>query len=188
MVEGVAVTDVSFDDAYLVRRAQDGYIDAYEELVLRHGPRAYRTALGILGDHSDAQDVAQEAFLAAWRSLHGFRGQAEFSTWLYQIITRQCLTRLKRRRVTPAPALAEQDRPDEAGGPAEKTELAIRDAAVSAAVAELAPAQRIVMVLHHIEGLPYAEVAKVTDSTVPAVRSHLYRARRLLAQTLQEWR
>lgn len=181
------VTAAEFDDAYLVRRAQDGYIDAYEELVLRHGPRVYRTALAILGDHSDAQDLAQDTFLAGWKSIAGFRGQAQFSTWLYQIVTRLCLNHLKRR--PPAPVDRPTDEmPDRADGPAERTERTLSSAAVTRAITQLPPAQRVVVVLHHIEGLPYAEIAKVTDSTVPAVRSNLFRARRTLAQTLQEWR
>lgn len=186
MTEGVGVTDVGSNDAYLVGLAQDGYIDAYEELVRRHGPLAYRTALRILGNHEDAQDVAQEAFLAAWRSLDRFRGQASFTTWLYQIVTRQCLTRLRRGRwsATPEPV----DAPDPAAEPAAVIETKHSNATVTRAIEQLPPAQRVAVVLHHIEGLSYAEVAKVTHSTVPAIRSHLFRARRTLARTLQEWR
>ena len=82
-------------DAYLVARAQDGYIDAYELLVQRHSPGAYRVALRLTGNHHDAQDVAQEALIAAWENLSGFRGGSSFSTWLYQIVTRRALNKLQ---------------------------------------------------------------------------------------------
>ena len=88
------------DDAYLVRRAQDGYVDAYADLVDRHGGLAYRVALRLLGNHHDAEDVAQEALVTAWQQLPGFRGQASFPTWLYQIVTRRALNRITRTRVT----------------------------------------------------------------------------------------
>lgn len=155
--------------------------------MLRHGPRVYRTALRMMGDPTDAQDIAQDAMLAGWKSLASFRGESSFSTWMYQIVTRLALNRLKRR----PPAASDTpsvDLPDSAAGPAESAERAVGDAAVTRAVAQLPPAQRIAVVLHHFEGLPYAEVAKVTHSTVPAVRSHLFRARRTLAQALREWR
>lgn len=181
------ISAYELDDSYLIRRAQDGYVDAFEELVLRHGARVYRTAMAMLGDRFDAQDLAQETFLAAWKGINGFRGQAKFSTWLYQIVTRLCLNQL--RRHTPAPIDLNADEPtDESGNPATQAEQILRNGAINRAIAQLPPPQRIVVVLHHIEGLPYSEVAKVTRSTVPSVRSNLFRARRMLAQALQDWR
>ena len=70
--------DQSVDDGYLVRRAQEGYVDAYAELVDRHGGLAYRVALRLLGNHHDAEDVAQEALVTAWQQLPGFRGNPAF--------------------------------------------------------------------------------------------------------------
>ncbi|MEO6957022.1 MAG: sigma-70 family RNA polymerase sigma factor [Antricoccus sp.] len=183
----MTISAIEFDDSYLVRRAQDGFLDAFEELVLRHGARVYRTALAMLGDRFEAQDLAQESFLAAWKGIDGFRGQAKFSTWLYQIVTRLCLNQL--RRHTPAPIDVRADEPTaESDNPAKQAEQRLRDGAINRAIAQLPPPQRIVVVLHHIEGLPYAEVAKVTRSTVPSVRSNLFRARRVLAHALQDWR
>ncbi len=88
------------DDGYLVRRAQEGYVDAYAELVDRHGQLAYRVALRLLGNHHDAEDVAQEALVTAWQQLPGFKANSSFSTWLYQIVTRQALNRITRTRTT----------------------------------------------------------------------------------------
>ena len=83
-------------DAYLVARARDGYLDAYELLVQRHSAMAYRVALRLTGNHHDAQDVAQEALIAAWENLDRFRGGSSFSTWLYQIVTRRALNKVTR--------------------------------------------------------------------------------------------
>jgi RNA polymerase sigma-70 factor (ECF subfamily) len=178
-------TDV--DDGYLVRRAQEGYLDAYEELVRRYSPLAYRVAYRLLGDHHDAQDVAQEALTAAWQQLPRFRAEASYPTWLYRIVTRRALNRLTRGRTRDASDLLEQV-PDDDPGPAQHAERSHATDAVTAAVAALPLAQRVAVVLHHFEGLPYDQVAQVTRSTVPAVRSHLYRARRTLASTLEQWR
>ncbi len=88
------------DDGYLVRRAQEGYVDAYAELVHRHGQLAYRVALRLLGNHHDAEDVAQEALVTAWQQLPRFKANSSFSTWLYQIVTRKAMNRITRTRAT----------------------------------------------------------------------------------------
>jgi RNA polymerase sigma-70 factor, ECF subfamily len=175
------------EDAYLVARARDGYLDAYELLVQRHSAMAYRVALRLTGDHHDAQDVAQEALIAAWQGLDRFKGGSSFSTWLYQIVTRRALNKVTRggddRSLDLLP-----DRADQAMGTADKAERSLAADAVTSALLALPFAQRTVIVLHHFEGLPYAEVATVTGATEPAVRSHLFRARRALAKTLEEWK
>jgi RNA polymerase sigma-70 factor (ECF subfamily) len=176
-----------FDDRYLVQRAQQGYLDAYAELVNRHAGLAYRVALRIVGHHQDAEDVAQESLVTAWQQLPQFRGESNFSTWLYQIVTRRALNRINRdRRHSPTEDLGEL------ADDSAQTELTVeRNETVDAvgdAIQALPPAQRVVVVLHHLEGLSYAEVASITASSVPAVRSQLYRARRTLGTALAEWR
>jgi len=175
------------DDAYLVRRAQAGYPDAYEFLVQRHSGMAYRVALRLVGNHHDAQDIAQEALVAAWESLAGFNADSSFSTWLYRIVTRRALNKVTRSRSARCLDLLD-DVPSPGGGAAARVERDLMVDAVTNALAALPFSQRVVLVLHHFEGLSYAEVASVTRSTVPAVRSHLFRARRTLARTLEEWR
>jgi RNA polymerase sigma-70 factor, ECF subfamily len=174
-------------DDYLVHRAQEGYLDAYAELVDRHGALAYRVALRVLGNHHDAEDVAQEALITAWQQLPGFTGQSSFSTWLYQIVTRKALNRIRRRSASAVPGL-----PDDASasgdGPASRVERNLTVDAVTDAVSALPPAQRIAIVLRHFEGLSNTEIADITGSSVPAVRSHLFRGRRTLTKTLEDWR
>jgi RNA polymerase sigma-70 factor (ECF subfamily) len=175
------------DDAYLVGRARAGYPDAYEFLVQRHSGMAYRVALRLVGNHHDAQDVAQEALVTAWENLAGFSADSSFSTWLYRIVTRRSLNKVTRSRSAHSLDLL-GDVPSAGGGTAAHVERNLTVDAVTNALAALPLSQRVVIVLHHFEGLSYAEVASVTRSTVPAVRSHLFRARRTLATTLEEWR
>lgn len=175
------------EDDYLVLRAQEGYLDAYAELVDRHGGLAYRVALRLLGNHHDAEDVAQEALVAAWQQLPGFKAKSSFSTWLYQIVTRRALNRITRTRTDESLDLLGDVAPA-AEEPARDVERHLTVDAVTAAVAALPPPQRVAIVLHHFEGLANQEIARVTGSTVPAVRSHLFRGRRTLTRTLQEWR
>jgi RNA polymerase sigma-70 factor, ECF subfamily len=175
------------EDAYLVARAREGYLDAYELLVERHSAMAYRVALRLTGNHHDAQDVAQEALIAAWENLGRFRGESSFSTWLYQIVTRRALNKVTRagdvRSLDWLPDIA-----DPAMQPADKAERNLAVDAVTDALLALPFPQRTVIVLHHFERLSYADIAKVTGATEPAVRSHLFRARRALAKTLEEWK
>ncbi len=173
--------------AYLVARAREGYVDAYELLVQRHSAMAYRVALRLCGDHHDAQDLAQEALIGAWQNLDRFRAESSFRTWLYQIVTRRALNKLTRRRDAGSlDALA--DVADPSAEPAAQAERNIAVDAVTDALAALPFPQRAAVVLHHFEGLSYAEVADVMHSSVPAVRSHLFRARRTLGTKLGEWR
>jgi RNA polymerase sigma-70 factor, ECF subfamily len=174
-------------DAYLVASAQRGYLDAYEILVQRHSAMAYRVALRLTGNHHDAQDVAQDALIAAWQNLARFRGESSFSTWLYQIVTRRALNKVSRARADSSAELL-PDLADPSGEPAEQAERNLAVDAVTDALRALPFSQRVVIVLHHFEGLSYAEVATVTGSTEASVRSHLFRARRALGTTLQEWR
>lgn len=187
MMAAAQATQPAVGDAYLVGRAQEGYLDAYELLVQRHSGMAYRVALRLTGNHHDAQDVAQEALIAAWENLPRFRSGSSFPTWLYQIVTRRALNKVSRGHPVSSldllPALA-----DPAAEPATQTERNLAVDAVTDALLALPFPQRAVIVLHHFEGLSYAEIASVTGSTEPAVRSHLFRARRALGRRLEEWR
>jgi RNA polymerase sigma-70 factor (ECF subfamily) len=148
---------------------------------------AYRVALRLTGNHHDAQDVAQEALIATWENLARFRARSSFSTWLYQIVTRRALNKINRGRAASSLDLL-PDFADPAAEPAAQTERNLAVDAVTDALLALPFPQRAVIVLHHFEGLPYAETASVTGSTESAVRSHLFRARRALGKKLEEWR
>ncbi len=107
-------------DAYLVARAQDGYLDAFELLVERYAAAAYRVALRLSGDHHDAQDIAQEALTAAWENLDQLRDGSVFSTWLYRIVTRRALNKITRSRLASSGDILDA-LPDSGPGPSEQT-------------------------------------------------------------------
>ena len=168
------------DDQVLVRRAQAGDVDAFERLVQRHIDMTYRVALRIVRNAEDAQDVSQRALLSAWRGLPTFRGDAAFSSWLHQIVRRHALNCVNRnRQANWVPYGLEHA--DPARGPAAAAEAAADVDGLRRAVAALPMLQQQALRLHHFEGRSYREISAATGSTVPAVRSHLYRARQALA-------
>lgn len=171
-------------DAWLVGKARNGDPAAYEALVRRHRVRVYRIALRMLGNHEDAEDVAQDTFVQVWSALAGFVGGAQFTTWLYRIVINRCINH-KRRRPPPVP-LRDEDHP--AGtGPEDAVVAEHRARATAAAIAALPPDQRTVLVLHQMEGLTYQEVADILKLPEPTVRGRLARARRTLITDLRDW-
>ncbi|MEU4247426.1 sigma-70 family RNA polymerase sigma factor [Amycolatopsis sp. NPDC026612] len=181
------------DDAELLARAADGDHTAFGTLVRQHTPRMYRVALRLTGSAAEAEDVVQEAWLAAWRALPGFRQESAVSTWLYRVVTNSALAVLRRRRPTlslddPAP----QSTVDSAlfaaavPGPEGRVVRAEEVDAVLRAVGRLEVSQRVPLVLRELEGLSYEEVAEVLDVNVGALRSRLHRARVALLAELRE--
>jgi RNA polymerase sigma-70 factor (ECF subfamily) len=173
-------------DEALVDMALAGSQEAGELLFRRHQGWAYRVAKRMLGSPSDAEDAVQESFLAAWRGLDAFRGQASFSSWLYRIVMNRCLNQLRSKRpVAPLneelPA-ASHDQPDRL------TALAEQRLALSDVIDELPEDQRVCWILREGEGLSYSEIARITDFSEDAVRGKLYRARTTVASRMMSWR
>jgi RNA polymerase sigma-70 factor, ECF subfamily len=172
-------------DRLLVQRASAGDVQAFEALVRRHQVAVIRLCVGMLGDGHAAEDAAQDVFFSAWRSLGQFRGDAQFSTWLYRIATNQCLRSI-RRRPPPVTQLPEDLPAGESGAPHSRLEAAEATAAVSAAVARLSPEQRVALLLRQVEGLSYDQIAEVLGVSMAAVKSRIYHARVELARDLAE--
>lgn len=180
-------------DRELLAAAQTGDRAAIDALVRRHEARVFRFGLRMCGNAEDGRDVAQQTFVAMVRSLAGFRGESELSTWLYTIARRFCLK--ARRRPASAPAREESlesldpaDR-DAIRSPVRDPEetLASREIsdALSAALAALPPAQREVLILRDMEGLTAPEVSRALGIGVAAVKSRLHRARRVVEARLR---
>ncbi|UQX88439.1 RNA polymerase sigma factor [Jatrophihabitans telluris] len=143
-----------------------------------------------MGNHEDAEDVTQDSLLAAWRGLSGFEGRSQFSTWLHRIVTNRAINCLRQRERGRSVTVTAQAMADVAGVSAgADTEAQNRGTAdaLSQAMRSLPDRQRTVVDLHHVHGLSYASIASQTGSTVPAVRSHLFRARRVLAVLMADW-
>jgi RNA polymerase sigma-70 factor (ECF subfamily) len=176
-------------DEALVLRARQGDPRAFDLLVHRHTPRMYRVALRILHDPVEAEDVVQDAWVAAWRGLATFRGDSAATTWLYRVVTNAALQHLRRRWPTvPLDRHTEDTYADTSEGPEHAALRGERSAAVLRAVATLEPAQRIPLVLHELEGMSYQEVAEIVGVNVAALRSRLHRARVTLLARLEELR
>ena len=178
-------------DEYLVARAQAGYLDAFEELVVRHRDRAYRVALRLLDSPAEAQDVAQDSFVQAWQSLGSFRGDSTFPTWLYRVVVNKSRDAQRRRRTAPDPVdpqdvTVEQHLP---AGPdsAQVVEQRARVAALRSAVAALPFELRAPLVLCDLERCSYAQAAELLGLSEPTLRGRLARARRELVRTMREW-
>jgi len=171
------------EEAGLIARAARGDADAFGQLAL--GQRArLRGLLHRLVGPADLDDVEQDAFLAAWRGIGGFRGDASFSTWLTKIAVRRAMKVLKRRQIVPATLTHEPV--SGSAGPADRTSAAERNGRVLDAVDALPAKLRVAFVLRFVEEMSGEEVARVLGVPHGTVRSRLHEARRRLAQQLGE--
>ena len=167
-------------DEELVEACQAGEASAFDVLVGRWEDRIRGAAFRFLGSEEEARDVAQEAFLKAYRALGGFKREARFSSWLYQIATNLCRDRLRRRRTRAAVSLEEME---ETGGAIVETRPGAHDRllqedlarAVRRAIHALGEEQREVVILKEYEGLTVLEIAQALDVPVSTVKTRLYR-------------
>ena len=179
-------------DQALVAAAAAGDRDAFGALVRRHQTRIVNYALAIVRDPAEAEDVAQETFIRAYRSLARFRGDSSFKTWLYTIATNAARTGLERRGRRSRVEDGSLD--DEAGtlsaadvpaGDADAETALVQREAIDRALAALPPDLRVAVVLRDVEGLDYKEIAAATGAPIGTVESRIFRARRRLRPLLQ---
>jgi len=180
---------VERDDRTLARRAQRGDQEAFAELVTRHQRYVYNLAYRLLRDTHEAEDLAQEAFLRAWRGLPGFRNESQFTTWLYRIVTNLCYNRLPglRRQL----AQADEETLEHVSAPAAHSLRALyetgeRQARVQAAIDTLPTKYKLVVTLYYLQEQSYQEIADVLDLPLGTVKTHLYRARERLKGLLDQ--
>ncbi|MCY2931841.1 MAG: sigma-70 family RNA polymerase sigma factor [Planctomycetota bacterium] len=175
------------EDNELVAKALRGEGKAFHELVDRHAAGLMRLAGALVGNRADAEDVVQETFAGAFAGLAGYRGEASVKTWLTRIAVRQAAACLRKR----------QRRGELARGQA-KTERGLREAPggqaaadarmdVMAAMDELSPEHREVLVLRELEGLSYDEMAAALALPRGTVESRLFRARRAMQELLKDY-
>lgn len=164
-------------DEELVLACLGGENAAFDELVGRWNPRIRGAIYRMVGSHEEARDLSQEAFLKAYRALPGFKGEARFSSWLYQIAMNLCRDRLRRSRGRFAVDLETLDA-EVARQPRARDSVVAGDVRrrVAEAVAELSPEHREVLVLKEYEGLTFAEIAGTTGLPLSTVKTRLYRA------------
>lgn len=179
-------------DAPIVARARDGDEEAIAELYRRHSQRGYNLALRMTGDHWDAADVTQEAFIKAFSHLSSFKGEARFSTWLHRIVVNAVHDHQRRRR----PELVEDEVLDRvassASGGAAFAGRAVSPAEdglspeLKRALAGLSEGFRLAIVLCDLLGYAYAEAAEILEVQEGTIKSRVFRARAELAAALRE--
>lgn len=176
--------DTATNDEQIVARALTGDADAFGEIVRRWERRIYALAYGMLGREDDARDATQETFIAAFRNLRGFRGDAKVSTWLHRIAINQCISRQRRAKVRGESSLEDEietahsdsfSAPADAS-PARVTEARERAEAVRCAVNALPPEFRQIIVMKEFEELTFQEIADALDIPLSTVKSRLYTA------------
>jgi RNA polymerase sigma-70 factor (ECF subfamily) len=188
---------LDMDEAALIRTAKRGDLDAFNRLVIEYQGLAFNLAYRIMGDSSQAEDAAQEAFISAYRALRRFRG-GSFRAWLMRIVTNACYDEIRRRKRRPAASLDEltedrddllHDSPDplHTGVPLPEQEASRAELrqAIERCLDALADEFRIVAVLIDIQGYDYREAAQVIDVPVGTVKSRLARARGRLRDCLK---
>lgn len=164
-------------DEALARRAARGEADAFEQLVIRHQHKLYTLALRVTGSDADARDCVQEGLLAAWRSIGRFRGDAQFSTWMYRIVLRKAYDAIdaRGRRAEPVeevPAVAQ------VVDPAPRTDLL-------EALDRLEPEFRVVAVACDVLGMSMQEAGDLLELPPGTVKSRLHRARARMAESIR---
>ena len=181
-------------DEQMVERALTGDPEAFGEIVQRWERRIFALAFGMLGREEDARDATQETFLAAFRNLRGFRGEAKVSSWLHRIAVNQCITRQRRARVRSEAALEDEAEKNAAVfalpadiSPARTAEYTERSLAVRRAVSGLPLDLRQVVVMKEFEELTFQEISEVLDVPLSTVKSRLYTALRQLQMRLQKF-
>jgi len=185
--------DLSSDEV-IVERALTGDAEAFGEIVRRWERRIFALTYGMLGREEDARDATQETFLAAFRNLRGFRGEAKVSSWLHRIAVNQCISRQRRTKVRGESAL-EEEQETNAGSfaspathsPAHVAEGRQETAAVRRAVNSLPLELRQVVVMKEFEELTFREIADVLDVPLSTVKSRLYTALKQLQMRLQKF-
>lgn len=173
------------DEQHLIREARAGNGTAFRHLVERHMKQTYNVAFGLLGDHQGAEDVAQETFIRVFTSLHTFRGDAEFTTWLYRITVNLALNRRKQeRRKSEREATLSASSALLAGDGHETFATVDQPAHIERALHELPTLQRSVIILRHMNGLSTKQVSSILGCSEGTVKTHLHRALKKLRSRL----
>jgi RNA polymerase sigma-70 factor (ECF subfamily) len=185
------------DESVLVKRARQGDLGAYDELVRRYQERIYATVYHMTSNHEDANDLAQEAFIKAYQALKSFKGGSSFYTWVYRIAVNKTINFLKQRKNRAHLSLddldfnAEHD-PDLVALISDKTprreiNLAELHEKLNEAMQKLSETHRLVVTLHDVQGLSHEEIAEIMECNIGTVRSRLFYARQQLQAYLSDY-
>ena len=185
----------SADDPALVRAAQQGEMEAFEELVGRHRDKIFARAYSMMRNEEEAIDLSQEAWVKGWQRLRQFQGEASFGTWMTRIVINLCLDQIRRQKRHRTESIEELD--EASGGverqmpvvivnPTSGLERAELRQRIDRALGQLSYEHRTVLVLHEFEEMEYKEIARTMDWSIGTVMSRLFYARRKLAALLAD--
>ncbi len=183
-------------DAELVTRCQAGSTEAFETLVTRYRGKIYAMTLNMTGNDADAWDLSQEVFIKAWRSLPRFEARSQFFTWIYRITHNVVIDWVRKRKIQGGTEFNDELGTVPAAGAVttprgtQEPDLALANrelgSRIKAALAELSPDHRAVILLKEVDGLSYQEIAESVGCTMGTVMSRLFYARKRLQTLLQD--
>jgi RNA polymerase sigma-70 factor (ECF subfamily) len=185
-------------DIELVSRTQAGDARAFDELVVKYSPRLYGLVYNMTSNHEDANDLLQEVFAKAYRSISGFRGKSSFYTWIHSIAVNMTINFLKKRGRRFQMSLDDVDlniQNDKefieltaTASPVRQADLGELQLKLNEAMGKLSPEHRAVVTMFDIQGMPHAEISKILGVSEGTIRSRLFYAHRQLQAHLDEFR
>lgn len=186
--------ETATSDEQIVERALTGDAEAFGEIVLRWQRRIFALSYGMLGREEDARDATQETFLAAFRNLRGFRGEAKVSSWLHRIAVNQCISRQRRAKTRNEAAIEDEElrQASSFSAPVELSPARVAEGresveAVRRAVNSLPSELRQIVVMKEFEELTFREISDVLDVPLSTVKSRLYTALGQLQMRLEKF-
>lgn len=190
------MTDLN--EARLVKRAKQGDLQAFEELILQHEKIVYNVALRMMNHSEDAKDISQEVFLKAYRNIGNFDERSQFSTWIYRITANTCIDEMRRRKGKQSFSLEEELENEEgsmqrqvadAGETPEESILREEQKSeILQALDSLSAEHKAAVILRDIKGLSYEEIAEILELSLGTVKSRISRGRNQLKQEILKLR
>lgn len=187
-------SDQNAEDVALMLRAGQGDHAAFQDLVERHQHAVVGTVAKMLGNASEAEDLAQQVFLRLWKSAPRYTPSAKFTTYMFTITRNLVFNETRKRQRRKTHSLDEQEddwhqqlADTDGASPDDQLDQAELRRAVDEAIAALPEKQRLAVVLRRYEQMPYEEIAEVLELSVSAVKSQLFRARTALRESLQRF-
>ncbi len=188
----------SDEDKQLVARTQEGDVGSFDQLVVKYTPRLYGLVYNMTSNHEDTNDLLQDVFSKAYKSIRGFRGKSSFYTWIHSIAVNMTLNFLKKRgrrfnlSLDDVDASIQNDKEflelTQSSSPVREADLSELQVRLNEAMMKLSEEHRAVVTMFHIQGMPHAEISKILRVSEGTVRSRLFYANRQLQNYLEEFR
>ncbi len=186
------------EDQQLVARTQEGDVAAFDDLVVKYSPRLYGLVYNMTSNHEDTNDLLQDVFAKAFKSIRGFRGKSSFYTWIHSIAVNMTLNFLKKRgrrfnlSLDDVDSSVQNDKEflelTQSSSPVREADLSELQLRLNEAMMKLSDEHRAVVTMFHIQGMPHAEISKILRVSEGTVRSRLFYANRQLQNYLEEFR